>query len=172
MTNAELVAAINANPTALAQADAGLDNACAATISASLPPVVVSPTLVDERSLVNAFAGPGQNPADAVTLIGVIQTLASTGFPAAAPAIPADPVAGLVLSWMTPPNGGADFGNVALRTMIANLGSATVGGVPLLSPEIVATVLGLAEVPATVDHGQVSDAWLQFRPGGIVGGSS
>lgn len=161
MTNAELVAAINANPTALAQVTTGQDNACAATISATLAPTLV-PTLISERSLYSAFA----NPADALQVIEALTGLAA-GNPDASPPVAPNPIVASVLSWLAPNNGGVDVSNPAV---IAMLGEMVAGA--LITQAQSDTIQALAQVPTDISAGQVSDAWLPNRPGGIVGGNN
>jgi hypothetical protein len=168
VTDSALLAAIQANPIALAQANAGQDNACAATISATLPPLIVSPTKIDAEQLCAAFATAG-NPLEAVTLLNVLQTLGTTGFPTASPTpIPANPIATMVLGWLNQLGRGADISNPALLAMLQTLSTSTVSGTAILSSSIVSTVLSLCQKPSIVSHGQVSGVWLQFRPGGLV----
>jgi hypothetical protein len=169
MTNAELVAAIAANPTAAALAASGNDVACAAAITATLPPVSVS-TLIDQRSLCSAFTAPSLNPSDVPTLLSVLSTLATAGFPAASPApIPANPLAGLVLAWLAPSEGGVDVTNALVIEVLTLLNTSTIDGVPLLSSEIADTIVALGQRPATITHGQVSAALLSSRAGNIIG---
>jgi hypothetical protein len=155
MTDAALLAAILADPTAKAMADAGNDSGVAARIASLQPPDVVS-RLVDERGVYNAFP----NPSDALAVMTGLAT-ATAGNPSATPPVPANPILLKVLEWMTPPAGGVDVGNAAVR---AQLDSLQASGV--LTPASVATLKALAEQPAFIDYAQVSRVLAASRTGG------
>jgi hypothetical protein len=149
MTTEQLHDLINANAEAKALADAGNDRACAAVISAALPPTI-GEYMLTERGVFKAFA----NPADAETVMQTLEAVA-----AANPAdVPIGPVVKRALKWMQPNNGGVDVGNAALRQVLDGI----------LQPSHAATIKALAEVPQTVSTDQVSAAWLRYRPGGKV----
>jgi hypothetical protein len=159
MTDAQLLAAINANATALAQAGVGNDAGCAATISAALPPVV-APIAVAElnvwgcsRGILHAIAAgaAGTNAAIASACIGVQSAL----------------------------NGGAqvlDLTNANVVALLAGLTAAgilatntdTTGASP--TPGSSADLLAYASVPQVINPGDVSRVMLPSRPNGQIGG--
>jgi len=154
MTLDELHDAIFGDAQAKALADAGNDAGCAVRLSALLPPTV-HPRLVDASNLLAAFP----NPADGLAFYNALVTVSA-----------GNPVLTLALQWLNAGTPGLDVGSPAVRAMLDQLVTAnvhadiTAGRVPV--------VKALAEVPTTIDHGQVSDAWLRYRPGGIVGGQT
>lgn len=152
MTLDELHDAIADDPTAKQLADAGNDAGCAARMSTVLPPTVVR-RMADWSTIVDAFAG----PADAYAAITALKTAGQS-----------DPMVGFFLAWLEPDSPtGLDLGNAAVRAMLDSLAT----GGAITSPQA-AAIKALAEVPTAVDHGRVSDAWLRYRPGGIVGGQT
>ena len=164
MTDTDLLAAIQANPTALAQANAGNDAGCAATLSASLPPIVQPInqnrliTWATARGLLPAFAAGATNANPSIAsaciavesfLSGGAQTLDLT-----------DPI-------IAGPTG-LLFGLEASGILPANTDTTGKNPTPG-SPE---DLLAYSSVPQVIDHGQVSRVMLPARPGGIVGGSN
>jgi hypothetical protein len=164
LTDADLFAAIQANPTALSQANAGNDAGCAATLSAGLPPVLapLSSALLNvwgssRGVLVKINAGMANaNAQIASACIGV--NLALQG--------------GASTLDLTNPviSGSGGLLDGLTEAGILPTNTDTTGVAP--TPGSKADLLAFGSVPQTIDTGQVSRVWLQFRPGGIVGGQS
>jgi hypothetical protein len=159
MTNTELIAAINANPAALAQANAGNDVGCAATISAALPPIpapIGTAALLEwgvTRALLSVIAAGTTNAnMEIASACQAIQITLSGGLPLD---ITNPTIVGL-LAFLTP--------------TIFPANADTTGTSP--TPGSGADLVAYGSVPQVISHGQVSDCWLQHRPGGIVGGSN
>lgn len=151
MTITELHDAIFADPTAKGFADVGNDVACAARMTAILPPTVVR-RMADWSTIASAFSDPSEG-------FAAVQALEAAG--------ESNPVAAFFIQWLAPTSpSGLDLGNSGVRGMLDLL----VAGSAITSDQASA-IKTLAEVPTAISHGQVSDAWIQYRPGGIVGGS-
>jgi hypothetical protein len=152
MTTDELHDAILADAAAKSLADAGNDAGCAARMTEILPPTVVR-RMADWSTIATAFA----TPSDGVAVVEAIKAAGS-----------ANAVVAFFLPWLdsTSPSG-LDLGNAAVRGMLDVLAA---GGA--VSAQAAAAIKGLAEEPTVITPGQVSDAWLQYRPGGIVGAPS
>jgi hypothetical protein len=145
MTDADLLSAIEADPTVKALADAGNDAGCAARLAAVLPPAVRS-TYVNERAIFAAFP----NPADAEAFMQGLEAVAA-GQPNATPPVPGNPIVKRALDWLAPNNGGVDVGNPAVRVMLDRMAA---GGA--ITTAAAATVKALAQSPASVSAADVS----------------
>ena len=152
MTDADLLAAIVADPTSKALADAGNDSGCAAAV-APLLPAILAPKLVTERGLFDAFP----NPADAEAIL--------QGLAAVATANPPNPVVARTLRWLSPDLGGLDMGNPNVRGMIDQLAAQ----VPtIFTAARVAILKAIPLVPQAVTAADVSRVYAVNRPNGKV----
>lgn len=149
MTDAELYALIQSDPTAKAHADAGRDADCAARCRAIAPPVLTG-NQATERSLYDAFA----DPADAEA---ILQGLATIG--------QSNPVVARAASWLKPDQGGLDVGHATVRTMLDQLAAAAPN---VFTAARVAAIKALGETAARISADDVSRAMLPHRPNGKV----
>jgi hypothetical protein len=157
MTDAQLLAAIQANATALAQANVGNDSGCAATIASTLPAV---PASIDSNQLITWAASRG--------LISSVVAGVTSSNPATASAC---------LAFQSFLYGGTttlDLTNTTILGMLAYMTSVgllptntdTTGHSPTAGSS--ADLIAFGSSPATVDYNQVSRVMLPSRPNGQV----
>jgi hypothetical protein len=161
LTDAQLLAAILANPTALSQANAGNDSGCAATLEATLPPVVAPLPI----SLLNVWA------ASRGVLVAVLANTSNGNAQ----------IASACLGVQAALQGGAsslDLTDPAVLSLLAGLTSAGIlpantagsGSTPTLGSE--ADLLAFGSVPQIIDHTQVSRVCAPYRTNGSPGAIS
>ena len=147
MTDAEILAVIDANPAVKALADAGNDAGCAFALVPLLPPVTVSRT-VTAKDILTAFA----------TATEGWQVWQKVQAAAAAPGAP--PYLATVVSWLSPatPFGGIDFGVPLVIAEIQALGMAGV-----ITAAEVASLLALAQQPYPLTANDISRIYAGRR---------
>jgi len=158
MTDDELHDAIASDPDAKALADAGNDAGCAARMRALLPPGVVS-TRLGEGAILLAL---GDEDGDAA--LAAIEATTQAEFPEGDPRRPLPGILARIVRIIQ--KEGVDFGEPSVRAKLDMLHAAGI-----LTESAVATLKAVAETPARVSADDVSRAWAQYRPGGIVGGT-
>lgn len=140
MTVEELRALIESDAQAKALAETGAADLCAARCRA-IAPKVTQLTRVTELSILSLYS----NPADAVTVLKTIETVAAT-----------NAVVGYVLKWLQPGAPGVDVGDARVRQLL--VAPVQAGGVGL-SAELARPLLAAAEVQPQISGADVSTAW-------------
>lgn len=143
MTPQELKALIQSDAQALALAQAGNDEACAARCS-EIAPLVRVVTMLTERGLYDRL---GASVAE--TILQKLDAFSETADPMA-------PIVRRVLRWLEPTNGGTDFGAVELLYMVDQLETKSV-----LTAQEVDAIDALSLVPQTVTAAEVAVAFRQ-----------
>jgi hypothetical protein len=157
MTDAQLLAAIEASPTALVQANVGNDAGCAATIAATLPAV---PGSLNSNQLITWAASRGLISG---VVAGVTNSNAAT--------------ASACLAFQSFLYGGTtvlDLTNATVQGMLAYMTAVgllptntdTTGHSPTAGSS--ADLIAYGSTPATVDPNAVSRVMLPSRPNGVV----
>ena len=167
VTTQELHDAIFADATAKALADAGNDVACAARMVAILPPVVQA---VSADNLLIWGEGNG--------VLAAVEAFIAT-FTFAGATTQQYAIYGIckAVDYALTSNSPLDITNPRILAGLDALTAATILPVntataPATTPGSKADLLAYGSVPQVVTHGQVSDAWLQYREGNIVGGGA
>ncbi len=140
MTVDELRALIESDAEAKALAETGAADLCAARCRA-IAPKVTQLTRLTELSILSLYS----NPADAVTVLKTIETVAAT-----------NAVVGYVLKWLQPGAPGVDVGDARVRQLL--VAPVQAGGVGL-SAELARPLLAAAEVEPQISGADVSTAW-------------
>jgi hypothetical protein len=143
VSDSDLLAAVLADPQAAALAAAGNDAGCAARLAAVLPPVPDPGAMVTTRLILKAFA----DPADGAACLDAFKAAAQ-----------ANPVYAWVYTFLSPSEGGVDFGLPQTQ--------AALDGLPGLTAAQKATLKALGQRPARVTADDVSRALAPRRPNG------
>jgi hypothetical protein len=141
MTDEELYDLIDGDPTAKAMAQAGNDSGCAVRCMAIATPEH-QPTVLTERGFFKAAT-----PTVAASILAKLTTYAAQGDTYS-------PIVGKFLNWLTPANGGADFGDPDVLSLA---GALAQGGVITSNEYTVITMLSLQ--PPTITGSDVSRVW-------------
>ena len=145
----DLLAAITADPTAKALADAGNDAGCAARMVAILPPIQAT-NLVTERGLYAAFG----NPADAEAILAGLTQIGQT-----------NPVVARARTWLAPSEGGLDMGH---PSTVAELAALAVSAPTVFTAARMAVLTALGKSQPRVSAEDVSRVYMIHRPNGLV----
>ena len=140
MTPQALRTLIESDPQALALAQSGAADLCAARCMQVTPKIPTS-ILLTELSILRVYA----NPADGEAVLQQFETVANS-----------NPVVARVLKWIRPGAPGVDFGDARVRSMLTL--PVNQGGIGLTSIQA-APLLAAAEVPQSINGSEVSTAY-------------